>query len=64
MGDDESRIVTMMQFHHANTLHLQIDSVSMTVVDILIAYYYLLLPIITTNECIPKKTQNFQETVV
>ena len=64
MGDGESRIVMMMKFHHANTLHLQIDSVSMTVVDILIAYYYLLLPIITTNECIPKKIQNFKETVV
>ena len=61
MGDDESRIVMMMKFHHANTLHLQIDSVSMTVVDILIAYYYLLLLIIATNESIPRKNSKLPE---
>ena len=62
MSDDESRIVMMMQIHcvciidDANTLCLHHDSVSMTVVDILIAYYCLLLLVITTCGYIPKKT--------
>ena len=53
MSDDESRIVMMMQ----NTLHLHHDSVCMTVVDILIAHYCLLLLVITTYGYIPKKTR-------
>ena len=48
----------------ANTLCLHHDSVSMTVVDILIAYYCLLLLVITTYGYIPKKTTTFRETVV
>ena len=54
ISDDDSRIVMMMHIHciciidDANTLCLHHDSVSMTVVEILIAYYCLLLLVITT----------------
>ena len=69
MSDDESSIVMMMQIHcvciidDANTLCLHHDSVSMTVVDILIAYCCLLLLVITTYGYIQKKL-TFWETVV
>ncbi len=64
MSDDESKIVMMMQIHCI----CKTDIVSMNVVDILIAYYYLLLLAITTYGCYQdvyqKKHQNFQVTVV
>ena len=70
MSDDDSRIVMMMQIHcvciidDANTLCLHHDSVSMTVVDILIAYYCLLFLLLQHMDSIYKKKLTFRETVV